>query len=137
MHRRCFNVRKLANHLGVPLMTRPFKFFLLPLTIFIGFLMTGPSAVADSDLTSAARAVLGKEIAKLWCSHCHLVEPTDTGNVQSDVITFREIANREGQSELRMQKFMMDPHPPMPKLELTREDRHNLVAYILSLKDRE
>jgi len=109
---------------------------LLALTVLIVGVAAHLPGQAQSDLTTTARADLGKKIATLWCSHCHLVEPTDTGTVQSDVPSFAEISNREGQSEMRIMKFMLDPHPSMPKLDLSRDDQQNLVSFILSLKDR-
>ena len=118
-------------------MTSVSRFSFLVFTMLTGVVAAGLPGHAQSDLTTAARADLGKKIATLWCSECHLVEPNDTVAVQSDVPSFAEISNREGQSEMRIMKFMLDPHPSMPKLDLSRDDQQNLVTFILSLKTRD
>jgi hypothetical protein len=46
------------------------------------------------------------------------------------------IANKKGQSESKLKAFMLDPHPPMPQVQLTTHELDNLASYIFSLKDR-
>ncbi len=90
--------------------------------------------LAEAELSKAARADLGLEIAQMWCRQCHVVEPEGAGFAQSDVPTFHEIANFSEQSIQNVENFMQNPHPPMPKLNLSREVMRNLATYIMSLK---
>ncbi len=89
---------------------------------------------AETELSTGARADIGLEIAQMWCRQCHVVEPEGAGFVQSDVPTFDEIANFSDQSIQNVENFMQNPHPPMPRLNLSREVMRNLATYILSLK---
>ena len=107
------------------------------LAALTGVPMLSATVSAQSNTSERARAQLGAEIARLWCSHCHVVEPEGTGMVQPDVPSFREVANRTNQTAQRIEGFIQEPHPPMPKLNLTREEKRNLSTYILSLKDAE
>ena len=92
---------------------------------------------AETNQSTTARVVFGAEIAKAWCTECHVVGSQITGTMQVDVPTFYQIANRTGQSVERIKNFLIDPHPPMPNLHLSHEQMRNLATYILSLKRRD
>ena len=89
---------------------------------------------AQTDQSTTARAVLGSEIARVWCTQCHAIGANVSGTLQSDVPTFYQIANRSGQSAERITGFLIDPHPPMPNLHLSGQQMSDLATYIMSLK---
>ncbi len=103
----------------------------------LGSVIWSAHGIAETDQSTTGRAVLGGEIAKAWCTQCHLVGAEITGTVQSDVPTFHQIANRAGQSPDRIKNFLIDPHPPMPNLHLSRQQMSDLATYILSLKQQQ
>jgi mono/diheme cytochrome c family protein len=74
----------------------------------------------------------GEQLARQWCNECHLV---DAGQkIASDgAPPFEAIANRPETTSLSLRNWLNDPHPPMPKLNLTRIEIDDLVAYIESL----
>jgi mono/diheme cytochrome c family protein len=75
----------------------------------------------------------GRIIAETWCSACHLVSPSQT-HANADVPTFASIARRlPGDADL-LAAFIANPHPPMPNLNLSRQDIQDLLAYIATLK---
>lgn len=88
-----------------------------------------------SNLSSTARAqdrAMGQRIAVDWCSSCHAV---DGARRASDAApTFSAIANQPDLAASFLRAWLIDPHPPMPKLDLPRIDIDDLIAYILSLR---
>ncbi|MBB4197599.1 hypothetical protein CCR94_13295 [Rhodoblastus sphagnicola] len=73
----------------------------------------------------------GKKIAQRWCAACHVVAMDQT-QASADVPTFCDIAQRKSGEQLKL--FLIDPHPKMPDMSLTREEIADIVAYIESLK---
>ena len=72
-------------------------------------------------------------MAEQWCSACHLVSPTQK-QANVDVPTFASIARRlPGEADV-LAGFIANPHPPMPNLNLSRQDIQDLLAYIATLK---
>ncbi len=95
--------------------------FFLP---FVLLLAATQSAVAQS----AAR---GEALAEQWCSSCHLIG-TD-GTAGADVApAFAGVAERMSEGALRA--WLADPHPPMPKINLTTREIEDVIAYIVSLR---
>jgi len=75
----------------------------------------------------------GRGMAEQWCSACHLVSPTQK-QANVDVPTFASIARRlPGEADV-LAGFIANPHPPMPNLNLSRQDIQDLLAYIATLK---
>lgn len=74
----------------------------------------------------------GKQLSKTWCVSCHIVEP---GGAGADAAPpFAAIANDENYTHDRLQTWLADPHPPMPKLDLSRGEINAIVRYIESLR---
>jgi hypothetical protein len=63
-----------------------------------------------------------------------LVEADDSRTVLADVPTFTSIARRLPTDAEVLAGFIIDPHPPMPDLGLSREDIRDVLAYIATLK---
>jgi len=81
-------------------------------------------------------AAEGQRIAELWCATCHLVSE-DQERAPIDAPTFMSIAERSPEAIDALAGFLMDPHPPMPDLSLTRTEIRDLLAYIASLREDE
>jgi len=80
----------------------------------------------------AADATKGEVIAKRWCAACHLVAP-DQKEANSDAPSFSSVAHKI-KSAKALTTFLMDPHPKMPDMSLTRDEIADLVAYIGTLR---
>jgi len=76
-------------------------------------------------------AAHGAAIAKRWCANCHVVS-ADQKTAKVDVPTFADVARRRP-DDRALSSFLMDPHPPMPNLSLTRQEIDDVVAYIRTL----
>ena len=85
------------------------------------------------SLAAAADAQHGKLLAQRWCAECHLVAP-DQRQANADVASFASLARRPDFNAPQLAFFLLDPHPKMPNLSLTRAEAGDLAAYIASLK---
>lgn len=80
-------------------------------------------------------AKTGKQIAEKLCVGCHIVGAEAAGaSVPADVPSFARIANVPGQTAQAIAGAIVIPHPPMPQIQLTREEIGDVAAYILTLK---
>lgn len=84
----------------------------------------------------AADEASGLKVARKLCVNCHIVEPGGgVRTVDASIPSFMAIANKPGRTESRLSGFVLNPHPPMPQVQLTTNEIENIVAYILSLKE--
>ena len=78
----------------------------------------------------AADADHGETLAKRWCAACHIVAPDQTHG-QDNVPPFATIAKIPGFNADLIARFLMNPHPKMPDMQLTRDEADDLAAYIV------
>ncbi|RJF73983.1 cytochrome c [Rhodopseudomonas palustris] len=97
----------------------------LTLTLLAG--AHGPSLAAD--------AVNGETLAKRWCSSCRLVSE-DQRKGTDLVPSFASIAARPGFDEDKIATFLLDPHPKMETMALSRIEARNIAAYIAEQRRR-
>lgn len=90
-------------------------------------------AIGPIGVAAAADAATGEGVAKRWCVSCHAIG-TATPKVTTEAATFVEIARRPDFSERALAYFLLDPHPKMPDMSLTRTEAADLAAYIHSLQ---
>ncbi len=83
----------------------------------------------DAALADAAN---GERLARRWCAACH-VGASDQKQASADVPTFSTIARMSGFSRDKLAFFLLDPHPKMPSMSLTRNEATDLADYITSL----
>ena len=87
-------------------------------------LMCSQNAMAD--------VANGRNLAERWCASCHV---TSAGQrLATEAPPFASIANRGNIDAARLAYFLMNPHPVMPNMALTRNEAADLAAYIMSLK---
>jgi mono/diheme cytochrome c family protein len=75
----------------------------------------------------------GMALAEVWCANCHIVEPGQR-QASADVPSFASIAEQPDFNANRLAFFLLDPHPKMPNISLTRDEAADLAAYIGSLR---
>ena len=80
-----------------------------------------------------ADAQNGERLAVRWCVVCHIVAP-DQRQSSTDVAQFREIAKRPDFDAAKLSFFLLNPHPVMPNMGLSRIEAEDLAAYIASLR---
>ena len=98
------------------------------LVMLVAALLLAPLAAAAGD------AAAGEEMARRWCAECHLIGSAPAATVIDGAPPFTAIANDPEKDGAYLRTWLFDPPPPMPKLELSRREIEDLVAYIESLK---
>jgi mono/diheme cytochrome c family protein len=94
------------------------------------FLLLAVAALAF--LPSSAMAAdpgNGGRLARRWCAACHLVA-TDQHPPTTEAVPFSTMARTPGFDEGRLAFFLLDPHPKMPDMALSRPEAADLAAYI-------
>jgi mono/diheme cytochrome c family protein len=81
----------------------------------------------------AADAANGDRLAHRWCQACHVVSPTQSRSSTDVAPPFATIAARSDFDANKLASFLLDPHPKMPDMSLTRAEAADLAAYIQSL----
>jgi mono/diheme cytochrome c family protein len=82
---------------------------------------------------SAADVRNGETLARRWCSSCHVVAGDQSGTT-GEAPTFRVIARTPDLDAGKIALFLLQPHPKMPDMGLSRQAAGDLAAYITSLK---
>lgn len=80
----------------------------------------------------AADVTNGQRLARVWCASCHVVA-ADQKQASADVPAFSAIARTAGFDRNKLAFFLLDPHPKMPDMSLTRNEAADLAAYIATL----
>jgi mono/diheme cytochrome c family protein len=84
------------------------------------------------DAAWAADVANGEQLARQWCASCHVVT-ADQKQASTDAPAFSTIARMSGFNRDKLATFLLDPHPKMPNMSLTRTEAADLAAYIASL----
>lgn len=119
-----------------PVVTRRHRRPAIPLlavlaVAFVAFISIAPARAAGD-------AAAGKALAQIWCSGCHIVDPTGgaTKGGADSAPPFAEIAHRYGADHVWLHAWLTAPHPPMPNLTLSRAEMDDVIAYLDSLPSR-
>ena len=71
----------------------------------------------------------GAELAERWCASCHIVSSKQTKGTDG-VPSFASVGQRPDLNVDKLRSFLLDPHPVMPNITLSRDDARDLAAYI-------
>ena len=74
----------------------------------------------------------GEKLARRWCAGCHLVAP-DQQRASTDAPPFVTIARVPGFNREKLAFFLLEPHPKMPSMVLSRSEAADLADYIARL----
>ncbi len=117
-------------------MTNPLRRGLSAGATVAGMRLAALACVLASALSNAAAAppdpAHGEQLAKRWCASCHIVSPEQARGADN-VPAFATLAKIPGFSADKIAKFLMDPHPKMPDMQLGRDEAKDLGAYIAGL----
>lgn len=81
----------------------------------------------------AADASNGERLAQRWCASCHVISSSQKGPV-TEAPPFASIAKSPDFSAAKVALFLLDPHPKMPNMTLSRNEAGDLAAFIARLK---
>jgi cytochrome c2 len=94
------------------------------------------AATAWSATAQEGDVAAGRAFAREACISCHVVEPTNASpRIVAIGPNFQDIANTKGMTATALRVFLTTSHPKVPNLILTPEDRTDVIAYILSLRE--
>ncbi len=103
----------------------------------LGVLAMMSADVHAGEDATAGNVRAGRQYAMKMCAECHDVVSRDGGPLSKvGAPDFHAIANAKTTSAIGLNVFLVSPHPTMPNFIIADEDRRNVIAYILSLKDR-
>jgi mono/diheme cytochrome c family protein len=91
-----------------------------------GIVAIAPALAADADN--------GGRLAHRWCAACHVVSATQRQSTTDQAPPFATIAKIPGFDAAKIALFLLDPHPKMPDMALSRSEAADLAAYIAMLK---
>ncbi len=78
----------------------------------------------------------GERLAHRWCEACHVVVVSSTQHrsTTDQAPPFASIAKTPDFDAAKIALFLLDPHPKMPDMGLSRTEAADLAAYIATLK---
>jgi len=98
---------------------------------------TALAAIALNAHAQDADVAAGHAFAREACNSCHIVEAEERSpRLISVGPAFRVIANTPGITAIALRAFLTSSHPRMPNFILTPEETADVIAYILSRRDR-
>jgi len=89
-------------------------------------LAAAPAFAADSNN--------GERLAQRWCAACHVVSAAQRSATTDQAPPFATIAKMPSFDAAKVALFLLDPHPKMPDMGLSRTEAGDLAAYIAVFK---
>lgn len=99
-------------------------YFRLSLLICAVCLWAGAAKAGEADK--------GRDIAEKWCVACHTVSANTVA--RDTAPPFSAIARDRSYDRDRLIQVLSDPHPPMPKIHLSRKQLDDIIAYLALLR---
>ena len=99
----------------------------------LGSVLAVTAVITLPSIAVAADAAAGKQLAERWCQSCHAIGANQPMAV-TEAPPFATIARKPGFEEAKVATFLLDPHPKMPDIGLSREAAADLAAFIASQK---
>jgi mono/diheme cytochrome c family protein len=97
----------------------------LPFILYFSLvLLAAPAFAADANN--------GERLAQRWCAACHTIAPGQRAGTEAP--PFSEVAKKPNFSEGQLALFLLEPHPKMPDMGLSRTEAADLAAYIAKQK---
>ena len=100
--------------------------------IIAGLNLGAISPIFGQDLPGDVSS--GRQIAATWCAACHQID-LNVGVIES-VPDFYAIANLPSTTALSLKVFLETSHDKMPNFQLTQRETDDVIAYILSIKQK-
>lgn len=75
----------------------------------------------------------GLVLAQRWCASCHVVSSSQSRAIDGTV-SFETVARAPGFNADKLAFFLLNPHPVMPNMSLSRDEARDIAAYMERLK---
>jgi mono/diheme cytochrome c family protein len=103
-------------------------------TLFAIFILIAAATAGEAQERGDTRK--GRSFARRVCAECHAVLPSKTISPNAKAPTFKAVANTPGMTATALAVWLRTSHPTMPNLIIDPEDMDDVIAYILSLRDK-
>jgi mono/diheme cytochrome c family protein len=107
------------------------------LAMIVSATLLVPAGTASLLAAQVGSVEEGRRLARESCSQCHLLGDETGRSTHEKAWPFRVIANTPGITSAALKVILVTPHRHMPALIIKGEEADSIVAYIISLKDRE
>jgi hypothetical protein len=77
----------------------------------------------------------GRTLAQQFCAEFHALGKDNDRSSTSEAPSFTAIAATPGMTAMALNVFFQTPHRAMPNLVLTTDQKNDIIAYIMSLKE--
>ena len=78
----------------------------------------------------------GRQLAREVCAECHAIDNAADGSTNPNAPSFKVIANTPGMTSAALTVALQTTHVTMPNFVVKGDALQNIIAYILSLKER-
>jgi len=93
--------------------------------------------VAGSANAQIGSVQEGRGLAREVCAECHAIDNAANGSANPNAPTFKVIANTPGMTSAALTVALQTTHMTMPNFVIKGDALQNVIAYILSLKERD
>jgi mono/diheme cytochrome c family protein len=100
---------------------------ILPFAVALALMPWTTGALRAADVEN------GKTLTERWCSSCHVVSGSQS-KATDLAPSFASIAERPDFNVDKLAFFLLDPHPKMPNMALSRAEAANISTYIATQK---
>ena len=105
------------------------------IVMLVGILVASACAANAQDPSGNSEA--GRVYAREVCAPCHAVAAEQASQrIITVAPDFQTIANTSGITATALRAFLQTPHPKMPNLILTPEQSADVIALVLTLRER-
>lgn len=95
----------------------------------LGLLLTCMAALLAAGGAAAAErgdAAMGEKLAERWCLSCHSAQARGADTAPP----LPQLMRGRGEDAARLRGWLAAPHPPMPGIDLTREQTEDIIAWL-------
>ena len=105
------------------------------IVMLVGILAAAACAANAQDPSGNSEA--GRVYAREVCAPCHAITAEQASQrIITVAPDFQTIANTSGITATALRAFLQTPHPKMPNLILSPEQSADVIAFVLTLRER-
>jgi cytochrome c len=106
-----------------------------PATLVVTALAVAAAAPLAAAQEGRGNIAAGRRLAEQWCGSCHQLGPAGTPP-RADAPGLPQVAQLPSTTALALRVFLRTSHADMPNIQISPADTDDLVAFILSLKEK-
>ena len=105
----------------------------------VGFIIAAmiSAAVGGARAQQTGDAQRGLALAREACAECHAVIKASGRSPNANAPTFEAVAKIPGMTSMALSTALQTSHRTMPNVVIKGDDANNIIAYIMSLKERD